>query len=244
MTDITSRKRAEEDLLNYQQRLRSLTSQLSLTEEHERRRIATNLHDTISQNLAVANMKLDSLRKGVPGADPAGSLDEIHRLIEQALHNTRSLTFELSPPVLYRLGLAAAVSSLTDRMQEQHDIQIDFRGKLHTKALPGDLRVTLFRAVHELLINVVKHARTRSAKVTIRKSENQVQVEVTDDGIGFDSAKVSYRSEKNGGFGLFNIHERLSYLGGKMEIKSKPGGGTRITLTAPLAGKRPKEKVI
>jgi PAS domain S-box-containing protein len=232
--DMTERKRAEERLHLYQEQLRSLASELSVTEERERRRLATDLHDSISQILAISKLKLDLLRNGTTSAAATRDLDEISELIDQALQHTRSLTFELSPPVLYELGLEAALESLVERMQQMHGLRIEFVDDEHPKALSEDLAAFCFRAVQELLINVVKHARAKTATVSTGKYGDKVRIIVADDGVGFVSDDTFANVDGRTGFGLFSISERLRHLGGSLEFHSKPGQGTRATLLAPL----------
>ena len=232
--DITERKQAEARVHTYQEQLRSLASELSVTEERERRRLATDLHDSISQILAISKLKLDLVRSGATSAAPARDLDEISELIDQALQHTRSLTFELSPPVLYELGIEAALESLVERMQQMHGMSIHFVDDEQPKALSEDLAAFCFRAVQELLINVVKHARAKSATVSIGKRGDTVCITVADDGVGFVSDDTFANVDRRTGFGLFSISERLRHLGGSLEIHSRPSQGTRVTLLTPV----------
>jgi len=232
--DISERKQAEEELLIYQERLRALASELSLTEQRERRRIATNLHDRIGQTLAISKIKLETLRKSTSSASLTRPLGEISKLIEQTIQETRSLIFDLSPPILYLLGLEPAVEWLAERIQEQHSIPINFEDDGLPKPLDSNIRVLLFQAVRELLVNVVKHAQAHSAKVSIWREGNEIQIGVEDDGVGFDSSEIRHHVGRTSGFGLFNISERLEHLGGHLKIESRPGHGTRCTLIAPL----------
>lgn len=239
--DITERKRTEEKLRAYRDELRSLASELSLAEERERRRLATELHDSVGQILAVSKVKLGSLRKASEDREIEHSIDEIQDLMDQAIQHTRTLTFELSPPILYELGLESAIEWLTDQIQEQHGIQILYEDDDKKKPLNEDIRVVLFQAVRELFINIVKHAQAHKAKVTIRRVENTIRVEVEDDGIGIDKSKIDVEKGEVKGFGLFNIRERLKLLGGHVALKSDPGIGTRVSLIAPLALEEKKE---
>jgi PAS domain S-box-containing protein len=232
--DITERKRVEEKVQVYQKKLQSLASELSLSEERERRRIATELHDYIGQSLAISRIKLKTLQESGSSADLDQSLEEILKLIEQAIKHTRSLMFELSPPMLYDLGFESAIEWLTEQINKQHGISTFFKDDKHSKPLDDEIGVVLFQAVRELLVNVVKHGQASSAKVSIRKDGNNIRIDVKDDGIGFDTSKTGSYEGETGGFGLFNIRERLSYLGGSLKIKSKSGKGTFVTLVAPL----------
>jgi PAS domain S-box-containing protein len=233
-TDITERRRAEDQLLAYQERLRSLASELSLAKERERRRIATELHDRIGQSLAACKIKLGVLRASASSTGIAEPLNEIHELVDEIIQETRSLTFEVSSPILYELGLEAAVEWLAEQIQERHGILYDFEDDRQPKPIDGDIRVLLFQAVRELLTNVAKHAQAHSVKVSIGRDDSNIKITVEDDGIGFDMSETGSHWSRNEGFGLFSIRERLDYLGGRLEVESEPGRGTWATLTAPL----------
>jgi len=232
--DITHRKQAEDRIRAYQERLRSLASQLSLTEERERRRIATALHDRVGQTLAICKIKLGPLRRSASSTDLAEPLDEIHQYIEEIIRDTRSLTFELSSPILYQLGLEAAVEWLTEQAWERDGIPSKFQDDRQPKPLDDDVSVLLFQAVRELLINVVKHAQAQSVEVSMQRVGGHVQISVEDDGVGFYALPISPHWSEIKGFGLFSIRERLDHLGGQLKINSQPGQGTQVTLVAPL----------
>jgi PAS domain S-box-containing protein len=232
--DITRLKQTEEKLLNYQKKLQSLASELSLAEERERRRIAVDLHDRIAQSLAFARIKIDCI-KSSHGSDELGHmLDEVCELIGQTIHATRTLTIELCPPILYELGFEAALEWLTEQTQNQYGIKTSFANDYQQKPLDDDIRIVLFQATRELLVNVAKHAQARTARVSIERVDSSVHINVEDDGIGFDMAATEARMGGNGGFGLFSIRERLKYLGGSLECNSQAGQGTRISITAPV----------
>jgi PAS domain S-box-containing protein len=233
--DITMHKQTEKELLEHQAKLKSLASQLSLTEEHERHRLATDLHDQIGQSLVISKIKLDQLRKTSTSDEFNKPLEDICNCLGQIIDDTRTLTFDLSYPILYELGFEAAVAEwLTDQIQEKHGIETEFVDDGHHKPLDDDIRVLLFRNVRELLINVVKHAQANKVKVSIRKVKDNVCVSVDDDGVGFDPVEVASMAAKRAEFGLFSIRERLEQLGGLIEIDSEPGRGSKITMTAPL----------
>ena len=234
MQEIKERKLAKENLRGYQKKLRSLASELSSTEERERKRIAANLHDYIAQNLSICKMKLGELQKSASSADVAENLGKIKTIIEQANHYARSLMFEISPPVLYELGLKSALEWLIERVEDQSGISVLLEDDDNSKPLSDEVLILLFRAVRELLINVVKHGQTPQAAISVCKESKNIRIDIKDDGVGFDSAKIGTYGEGAGGFGLFNIRERLDYVGGRLLIKSQPGEGTAVTLLAPL----------
>ena len=123
-------------------------------------------------------------------------------------------------------------------MQHLHGIKIDYTYDGKGKELPEDLSVLLFRAVRELLFNIVKHAKAAHVTISLAKNHDQLQIEVVDDGIGFDPAEAARRTRRGSGFGLFSVSERLQHLGGSFDISSRPGYGTRAILTAPLGGNK------
>ncbi|MDY6850530.1 MAG: PAS domain S-box protein [Thermodesulfobacteriota bacterium] len=238
--DITERKRAEKGLLSYQKRLSRMGYELLLTEERERRRIATNLHDHIGQSLAMSKFKLKTLRQSLSSSGQVTLVDEICGFVEEMILQTRSLTFDLSPPILYELGLESAVEWLAEQIHERYNIQTEFNNDGQPKELDDDLRVFLFRAVRELLMNVVKHAQASKVKISMRTKDDELCIEVDDDGLGYDSSARGH-SGLGDGFGLFSIRERIVPLGGHLWIKSMPDRGTRATLATPL---KPRERNI
>jgi len=232
--DITERKIAENKLLTYQEKLRSLASELSLVEERERRSIATDLHDQIGQTLSVIKMKCSELRDSVDAPNIILQIDEVENLVKQTIEDTRTLTFELSPPVLYELGLVAAVDWLAEQFQTKHKLKCTVEADSTPKPLNQDIEVVLFRSVRELLVNIVKHAQAAKVKITIRSNKKNLRIRVTDDGIGFSPETKATRAYKDQQFGLFNITERIRHLGGRLEVDSQRGKGTMVSLVAPL----------
>lgn len=230
--DATARTRAEQEVVAYQERLRSLMTDLLLVEEHERRRLAADLHDGLSQTIALAQMKLAALRAELDGK-LEHALDEIEGLIDQTNLAARSIGFELSPPVLHDLGLEPAVQWLVENIHDRYGIAIVLEDDGQPKPIEERTRVILFRSIRELLINAAKHAGARHVRVRLQCDADQVQASVEDDGIGMDSGVVAVK-----GSGLISIRERLVHVGGNMRIESAPGLGTKIRLCAPLAGAR------
>ncbi|MCL4501922.1 MAG: CHASE3 domain-containing protein [Deltaproteobacteria bacterium] len=235
--EIGVRKQAESQVAAYQDNLRSLASSLSLAEERERRRLAVYLHDQIGHTLALANIKLGELQKSLghyPGF-PTSELEKTGSLLEQAIRDTHSLTFKISSPILYELGLTAALEWLTEQVQKDHGISTRFIAVGRTDPLDDDIRVLLFQAVNELLVNVVKHAQAKNIEVSIQRKDGNLTVNVGDDGVGFQMPQIGPPRRARCGFGLFSIRERLRPYGGILEVQSEPEAGTHITLTVPLA---------
>ncbi len=232
--DVTERKRAETKLLMYQEKLQSLASELTLVEERERRSIATDLHDQIGQTLSVIKMRCFELRDNLQDPDCIRQIDDIKELVKQTIQDTRSLTFELSPPVLYELGLVAAIDWLAEQFQLKHKLKCTVETDSKHKPLSQDIEIVLFRSVRELLVNIVKHAQAHKIKITIKVNKKNLRIRVTDDGIGFSPKTKTERPYKEQQFGLFNITERIRHLGGQVEVDSQKGKGTMVTLVAPL----------
>jgi PAS domain S-box-containing protein len=232
--DVTQRKEAERKLLEYQQQLRSLASELSLTEARERKRIAADLHDRIGQALALTRIKLGTLKAGTHSAKKSASIEETIRLIEATIKEVRTLIFELSSPLLYEVGLKAAVEQLVEQVRDQHGVPISLEDDGRPKPLTIDGSVVLFQAIRELLLNVVKHAAAHRVCVSMRRRNNAVEITVQDDGVGFHVSRQAFKPGSEGGYGLFSIRERLEYLGGRVTVESTPGRGTRAALALAL----------
>jgi PAS domain S-box-containing protein len=242
--DITERKRAEEKLATYQTQLKRLSSALSLTEERERRHISEDLHDRIGQALTVIKMKLEELKNPQVETDSDRVLNETWDLLDNAIQDTRTLTFEISPPLLYELGFEPAVEWLIEQFRERHNIPIEYDDNGDGSKLDDDVSFFLFKSVRELLFNVIKHARADRIKVSVRREKNSIRISIQDDGVGlisiqddgvgFDFSKVQFSVNNLSGFGLFSMCERMEHFGGNFDIKSKSGKGARITLIMPL----------
>lgn len=232
--DITQRKEAEENLRVYQQKLKAIASELALAEERERRRIAADLHDHACQSLALSKMRLqDMLEHETPGDMKA--LQSICSALNTTIESVRELTFDLSSPTLYKFGLEAALEELLqDKLRGEHRIPYRFSDDRQPKPLSQDMLVLLFQSVRELLINVIKHAQAHEVALDIRRETKCIRITVTDDGIGFEVDSVLSSPSRGRSVGLFNIRERLDYIGGTLSIDSEPGRGTRFTLVAPL----------
>jgi len=221
------RARDEIEALRKRQ-VESLASELLLAEERERRELAIDLHDGLNQTIALARLKLGQLGGRVDGAVRT-EIREITELVDQANKSARSLTFQLSPPILHDLGFEPAVQWLVEDVGRTYGLDITLEGPEDPSPLSERIRVLLFRAVRELLINVAKHAGAKSTRVRLSRGARAIHITVEDDGQAFDPRFVGSR-----GLGLSTIRERLSHLGGEMSITSSAGRGTSVTLVAPL----------
>ncbi len=218
----------------HQQHLRRLTSELAIAEARERRVIAEDLHDHLGQSLAFVKLSISQFRGNAIFCGFEGKIEEIMSLLDQTIQYTRNLTVAISPPVLFDLGLGAALEWLGERFQKQHGLRVAVTGADSVGDIPEELRITLFKAVQELLANVVKHARATEAKVTASRANGEVSVEVTDNGCGFDFESLPRSGNHDNRFGLFNIQERMRFCGGLMDTRSQVGKGTSITLRLPV----------
>lgn len=227
------REFARDKLLEYQEDLRSLAAELTMSEQRERRRLAEVLHDRIGQNLAVLSLKVAQARQVAPEGALRGLLDEVQDLVQMVIGETRSATYELCPPILYELGLGPALEWLADDVGGRLGLDVVVRVRGALEPLRDELRVTLFQAVRELLTNVAKHAKASVAEVVVHAGPDDIQLSVQDDGVGMSDLSPEEAMQRRSGFGLFNIRERLSWLGGDMRVSSHPDGGTLVVLTVP-----------
>ena len=227
-TNLELHKRAKQ--------LARLASELTLTEQRERRRLARVLHDHLQQLLVGAKFGLQVLGRRVGPHDQQASVLQVQELVDESIRAARSLTVDLSPPILHEAGLAAGLEWLARWMAEKHGLLIHLDADPQTDAQREDVRILLFEAVRELLLNVVKHARVTRAHVTVAPHDGDwLRVVVRDDGVGFDPAAMWAATDPTGGgFGLFSIRERLALLGGRLQIQSAPQQGATFTLVAPM----------
>ncbi len=214
--------------------LRALTGELTLTEQRERTRLAHILHDHLQQVLVAAKFRLTLLGRG--GDDVVNkATKEVEELIDESILASRSLTAELSPPILHEAGLSEGLQWLARRMADTQGLFVDLELN-ECGPLPDDLKILLFQSVRELLFNVAKHANTRSAVVNLRCFDGSLQVTVSDQGVGFDPLAMPLAGERGRGFGLLGIQERLGFMGGALRIESSPGQGSRFVLSVPVNG--------
>jgi PAS domain S-box-containing protein len=233
--DITDRKQAEEQIRGYESRLRALASALTVAEERERHRIASDLHDHIGHSLALARMELDGITDSTPTTEMIGLVKDVSGILLKASQDTRNLIHELRSPSMEHLGLGAAVSEwLEDYAGRRHGLDTEFIDRTEDLRLDDDLRTILFRSVRELLTNVIKHAKADRVSVLLESSAGGFKIAVKDDGVGFDVRTASRASRRKGGFGLFSIEERMTNLGGSLEIVSEPGKGCEVIMSVPL----------
>lgn len=248
--DVSSRKEAEERLRSFNEtleqqvsertavaeqraaQLRKLAAELGQAEQRERKRLAQVLHDHLQQILVAARLRMMTVQTKSLPEHIAKTLGQVSDLLSQSLETSRSLSVELAPPVLYDMGLNAAIEWLARWNLEQHNLEVHLDLDRSAEPEAEEVQVLLFQAVRELLFNVVKHASVREAWVTSSSAgSEQVRIRVEDRGSGFE--QVELEPDQRGGLGLFAVQERLQFLGGRVEIHSEPGVGTMVELLAP-----------
>lgn len=236
--DITERKKMETQLRSAQKHLRAMASEIILTEERSRQHFATDLHDTVVQTLGAAKLRAELIQNQVSKqAKPA--FTELNELLSESILQARSIMVEMSPPVLNELGLVPALEWITEQIGAKHGIKVSFNifDSQRAVSLPHETEILLFQATRELLMNVVKHAHAKTAAVGLFSDDQKIRIEIKDDGSGFD-VKEAFQPDLKGGFGLYSIRERLRHICGRMVIKSRPGQGTTVLISAPQIQKK------
>ena len=222
------------ELLAHRQRLRELVAELGRTEQRERYRVAGDLHDNLAQLLAVCKMKVSAVEAQVsPGSKAARDAAEAKRLLGEGIDYTRSLMTDLSPPAVTDEKLETTLQWAVQRA-EKHGLKVRVVSDERPKPLDDDVRRLLLQAAGELLLNVAKHAGTAEATVSVERVGAHALLTVSDGGRGFDPEAGAAAPAASGGFGLFNLRERLQLTGGRLEVESRPGRGTTVRVVAPL----------
>lgn len=213
-------------------RLRALATDLTVAEQKERRRLATELHDYLAQLLVVTRMKVGHLLKQEFDPEVGTVLRDADELLHQSLDYTRSLVSELTPQALYERGLGPALQWLGDQMRRQKVLNVEILLDAPELALPEADAVLLFHSIRELLFNVLKHGQTDRASVSVRYVQDVLTITVSDHGCGFDVSRL--RDDASDRFGLLSIRERMTALGGTLDLQSEPGKGTVASLYLPF----------
>jgi len=238
--DITERKQAEialkknvQQIKKYQKKLKKLNNELTLVEERERRRIAENLHDSLGQTLSLAYMQLSSITDINISENVNHVINQTSKLLNKAISESRSLTYDLSPPILYELGLMPTFKWKLDQVQEKYDISTVLMGDTQKIEIQKEFNIFLYRIVAELITNVIKHANASLIELNVQKGKKYYYITVKDDGIGL-KRKFDKKNLSKGGFGLLSIAERLDTIKGQFNLESNEGEGTTATVAIPI----------
>jgi signal transduction histidine kinase len=224
--------RTRERLGDHRQMLSNLSQKLMEAQEHERTRIARELHDDIGQRVALLTIDLDRLAHALPSdlTDTRGRIAELGRRAVDLEKDLQAMSHRLHSSKLELLGIALAMASFCHELAEQQRVVIDFSSEAIPEHVRADLSLALFRVLQEALTNAVKHAGVRRVDVTLRGAGDAIELAVIDAGVGFDpQAAMSGR-----GLGLVSMTERLHLVGGELQIDSRPGAGTRVHARVPL----------
>ena len=227
--EIELHQQAKSELEHNQTRLRHLTLDLSLSEERFRKRIAERIHDRVSNGLVLAKLRLGEL--GDESASPA--IEDIKEILSATIEESRSMVFELSPPILFELGLANAVEWYANSTLTEHDLEFTLDLQDEFADLQPDLATAMYRAYTELCMNVIKHAGASHVHIELKEEGGRICIEVSDDGIGIEHGRELAAAASGGSYGLFSIRERLAGLGGAVSISESDLGGARVRICAP-----------
>lgn len=231
--DISRRKQTEIEILNYQKSLKSLNVSLSKTEEKERKMIATYLHDGIGQTLSLAYINLTSLSDQKLSKKAGEIIEKSTELINNAISETRTLTFDLSPPILFELGLIPALKWKLNQIEDKYGLHTSILANEQAIHLSYDSRIILYRIISELMANVIKHANADAIEVKYYLKDHELNISVKDNGKGFQYKAESLVTNQSG-FGLFSIKERLDSLQGNLRISSEKSKGTIAIISIPI----------
>jgi PAS domain S-box-containing protein len=234
LIDITHLKEIENKLISYQSKLKKLSVQLSRSEESQRRLLASRLHESVSQELFAAQLKLNELQKSMDDPKVTSRLKEVNDQIVKSIKDIRGITYDLSPPVLYDLGLKEAVESLAKSISAQYHLSVKARFIGSLENMDDEIKIITYRVIREIVQNAIKHARAGFIDIIVESKNDTLSVDVSDNGVGFDADTLAEGQYSSDGFGIFDIREKINHLGGHLRIHSTPGSGTRIGLSVPL----------
>jgi signal transduction histidine kinase len=230
--DITEKKAIQDNLIKQRNEMEELNNQLMTTEEESKRRLATTLHDGLGQSLAITKIKLNELSMQLT-LDENAVYKEVLANLQNAINESRSLTYELSPPMLDELGLIPTIEWKIEEIKKKNDIKTELIDKTDGFVLDDKYQLSLYRTISEVIQNIVKHSQASLLRVTFIVDDENYSVEIFDDGVGFEYEKVKAEALKSKKFGLFSVLERIKYLKGNFKIDSNSNIGTTVTINFP-----------
>ncbi len=238
--DITQRKKAELALVEnlkkiekYQKKLKKLNIEITRIEERERRRIAENLHDSLGQTLSLAYLKLSAINTHEFDTATRKIWQDTFELLNKAIAESRELTYDLSPPILYELGLVPTFKWKLEQVERKHSLKTRLIGEEVTLNFKKEISIFIYRIVSELIQNVIKHADASEITIEIEQTPQKYYISVIDNGKGLETIDGK-PATKSDGFGLMSIKERLESFSGQLELKSLPGKGTTARIEIPV----------
>jgi PAS domain S-box-containing protein len=232
--DVTQSMFAKQKIQEYQISLQKLTTEISLIEEKQKKEIASNIHDHLSQSLVISKMRINELKKNPQLKIIDDDLKFIDSHISEALKNSRKITYELSPPVLYQLGIVDALSWLLEHMEDTHKIKCRLDSNVTNIKLNDVKSILLYRSIQEVITNVIKYANASLITLDLTRNTLGIDIIVTDNGVGFDTSVLHNNLQSGSGFGLFTVRERIRNIRGKYTITSKINTGTTVKFFIPL----------
>ena len=234
--DITQWILAKQEIQEYQTSLQEMTTEMTLIEEKQKKEIASNIHDHLSQSLVISKMKINELKKKPELKEIDEDLKFIETHISEALENSRKITYELSPPVLYQLGIIDALNWMFENVEATHKIKCSINSNVDDIDLSELKSILLYRCLQEVVKNAIKYANATLLTLDIDKSKFGLNIILTDNGNGFDTSKLNnYHGHTGSGFGLFTVQERIKNIQGRFEIASEIKKGTTVNIFIPLS---------
>jgi len=227
-------RKLRDELRAYQAELRDLALRLTKSEEYNRGALSTELHDCVVQLLAVCALRFDQLEKHYGTGSLSQDFAAVRNLIHTAIKELRIILSDLSPAPILELGLPEGLSWLTEQLRERYGLHCRISLPHEVPEMSKDLSIAIYQITRELLLNVIKHSGVLEAELSIRIASKDLELIVQDEGCGFSASPAPFGQVKSGGFGLFQIRERVASMLGGVKIESKHGFGTTICVRIPL----------
>jgi PAS domain S-box-containing protein len=230
--DITDRKQAEEELKQRTKELNRLNDHLVLSEDNERKNLASELHDSVAQSLAMAVSQVKTIKE-VDSGYGIETLSKVQKNIENAIKDVRILIHQLHPPILEDFTIDIVIGYLIETVNEKKQLRINYINNLtESVTLIETTKMTIYRAINELISNILKHSDSSVAEIELSKINNSIQIRIEDKGKGFEFD--TYKQKNYCGFGLYSLSERIKNMDGELTINSSLGKGTKVILTVPV----------